>query len=188
MEKDVKPNGDPLTVVNKCIESLEKLVNLKTSADRALYIGSIERLQLAVCSEESAMKHFVASYTGGIPLLVSILEKSQDQHIRHFAILIMEKMLLHKSGGSEYAQTFVLHGAVDHLLKLIVKCQLSWGDDFICSLYRVTVKVSEEDKKFAVKARFLGVLPVIVSHIKTYAKRYKVLNIILKLLKKIMAS
>lgn len=38
-------------MVNKCIESLEKLVNLKTSADRALYVGSIERLQLAVCSE-----------------------------------------------------------------------------------------------------------------------------------------
>lgn len=38
-------------MVNKCIENLEKLVNLKTSADRALYVGSIERLQLAVCSE-----------------------------------------------------------------------------------------------------------------------------------------
>lgn len=184
----ILPSEDPLSVVNKCIESLEKLVNLKTSADRALYVGSIERLQLAVCSEESAMKHFVSSYTGGIPLLVSILEKSQDQHIRHFAILIMEKMLFHKPGANLHAQAFVLHGAVDHLLKLIVKCQLSWGDDFICSLYRVTVKVSEEDKKFAVKARFLGVLPVIVSHIKAYAKRYKVLNSILKLLKKIMSS
>ncbi|GFV47562.1 cytosolic carboxypeptidase 1 [Trichonephila clavipes] len=51
MEKDVKPNEDPLSVVNSCIESLEKLVNLKTSADRALYVGSIERLQLAVCTE-----------------------------------------------------------------------------------------------------------------------------------------
>lgn len=38
-------------MVNKCIESLEKLVNLKTSADRALYVGSIEKLQLAVCTE-----------------------------------------------------------------------------------------------------------------------------------------
>ncbi|CAL1284820.1 unnamed protein product [Larinioides sclopetarius] len=188
MEKDVKPSEDPLSVVNSCIESLEKLVNLKTSSDRALYVGSIERLQHAVCSEDSAMKHFVSSYSGGIPLLVAILEKSQDQHIRHFAVLIIEKMLLHKSGGNEHAQAFVFHGAVDHLLKLIVKCQLSWGDDFISSLYKVTARIGEEDKKFAVKARFLGVLPVIVTHIRTYAKRYKVLNTIMRLLKKIMAS
>lgn len=46
-----RPSEDPLSVVNKCIESLEKLVNLKTSADRALYVASIERLQHAVCSE-----------------------------------------------------------------------------------------------------------------------------------------
>lgn len=46
-----RPPEDPLSVVNKCIESLEKLVNLKTSADRALYVDSIERLQLAVCTE-----------------------------------------------------------------------------------------------------------------------------------------
>lgn len=46
-----RPSEDPLSVVNKCIESLEKLVNLKTSADRALYVGSIEKLQLAVCTE-----------------------------------------------------------------------------------------------------------------------------------------
>lgn len=46
-----RPCEDPLSVVNKCIESLEKLVNLKTSADRALYVGSIEKLQLAVCTE-----------------------------------------------------------------------------------------------------------------------------------------
>ncbi|KAF8764234.1 cytosolic carboxypeptidase 1-like isoform X3 [Argiope bruennichi] len=188
MEKDVKPSEDPLSVVNSCIESLEKLVNLKTSSDRALYVGSIERLQHAVCSEDSAMKHFVSSYSGGIPLLVAILEKSQDQHIRHFAVLIIEKMLLHKSGGNEHAQAFVFHGAVDHLLKLIVKCQLSWGDDFISSLYKVTARIGDEDKKFAVKARFLGVLPVIVTHIRTYAKRYKVLNTIMRLLKKIMAS
>ncbi|GFR31694.1 hypothetical protein TNCT_372181 [Trichonephila clavata] len=188
MEKDVKPNEDPLSVVNSCIESLEKLVNLKTSADRALYVGSIERLQLAVCTEDSAMKHFVSSYSGGIPLLVAILEKSQDQHIRHFAVLIIEKMLLHKSGGNEHAQAFVFHGAADHLLKLIVKCQLSWGDDFISSLYRITARIGEEDKKFAVKARFLGVLPIIVSHIRAFSKRYKVLNTIMRLLKKIMAS
>ncbi|GIX96429.1 hypothetical protein CEXT_366423 [Caerostris extrusa] len=136
---------------------------------------------------KSAMKHFVSSYTGGIPLLVAILEKSQDQHIRHFTVLIIEKMLLHKS-GNEQAQAFVYHGAVDHLLKLIVKCQLSWGDDFISALYKITAKIGEEDKKFAVKARFLGVLPIIVTHIKAYARRYKVLNTIMKLLKKIMAS
>ncbi|GIY30058.1 hypothetical protein CDAR_445291 [Caerostris darwini] len=186
--KPKRPSEDPLTVVNSCIESLEKLVNLKTSADRALYIGSIERLQTTVCAEESAMKHFVSSYTGGVPLLVAILEKSQDQHIRHFTVLIIEKMLLHKSGGNEQAQTFVYHGAVDHLLKLIVKCQLSWGDDFISALYKITAKIGEEDKKFAVKARFLGVLPIIVTHIRAYARRYKVLNTIMKLLKKIMAS
>ncbi|KAG8197180.1 hypothetical protein JTE90_011338 [Oedothorax gibbosus] len=188
MEKDVKPSEDPLSVVNKCIESLEKLVNLKTSADRNLYVGSIEKLQLAVCTEDSAMKHFVSSYEGGIPLLVAILEKSQDQHIRYFAILIIEKMLFLKSGGNEHAQSFVLHGAVDHLLKLIVKCQMSWGEDFVGSLYNVTAKIGDEDKKFAVKARFLGVLPIIVSHIRVYAKRHKVLNTIMKLLKKIMAS
>ncbi|XP_042895363.1 cytosolic carboxypeptidase 1 isoform X2 [Parasteatoda tepidariorum] len=137
---------------------------------------------------KSAMKHFVSNCTGGIPLLVTILEKTQDQHIRHFVILIMEKMLLHKTRGTEHAQAFVLHNATDHLLKLIVKCQLSWGDDFICSLYKVTVKIGDEDKKFAVKARFLGVLPVIVSHIKAYSRKLKVLNTIMKLLKKIMAS
>lgn len=187
MEKDVN-SEDPLSVVNKCVENLEKLVNLKTSADRALYVGSIEKLQLAVCNEEISMKYFISNYTGSIPLLVSVLEKTQDQHIWHFAILIMEKMVLRKSDGTDHAQAFVFHGAVEHLLKLILKCQQSWGDDFICSLYRVAVKVGEEDKKFPVKARFIGLLPVILSQLKTYAKKYKVLNLVLRLLKKIAMS
>lgn len=52
----------------------------------------------------------------------------------------------YSADAAHHAQAFVLHGAVDHLLKLIVKCQLSWGDEFICSLYKVTVKVSEEGR------------------------------------------
>ena len=58
-----RPSEDPLSVVNKCIESLEKLVNLKTSADRALYVGSIERLQLAVCTEGEITLLLAFSYT-----------------------------------------------------------------------------------------------------------------------------
>lgn len=57
-----RPCEDPLSVVNKCIESLEKLVNLKTSADRALYVGSIEKLQLAVCTEGETPAFLLVDY------------------------------------------------------------------------------------------------------------------------------
>lgn len=139
---------------------------------------------------KKAMKHLISKSVGGLPLLITILEKSRDQQAIYITVTIFKVLLLPKAVRHERIRSFISSGALNHLLRIVgsFKQTAASKEDFLSCLYSVIARLGHKDRKFGLKARLCGVLPVILSHIKHFSSRPTVYIPLLITLKGILNS
>ncbi|XP_067130641.1 cytosolic carboxypeptidase 1-like [Centruroides vittatus] len=172
-----------LSEVQKCVDRLHIQLQ-KGTIGSVIYLDSLRsntaKLLLIITGQEKACKYLVSEEIRGFDILISLLENVEDVKVVNNVCLILKELLTSKNAFQERYHTIVSLNGIHILLRVLVNSSSHSSDDAMASLYNILSKLGNQDRKFAVKARLMGTLPVVISHAKFYIHKPKVLQPILR--------
>ncbi|XP_041464945.1 cytosolic carboxypeptidase 1-like [Lytechinus variegatus] len=137
--------------------SLDKLNSTSSEdVDQLRYITA--KIQHCLKDHEKVRKEVMSKTTNGLEVLFSTLESSKDSQVS----LNVTYSLLELLQSIKRAQSMVARGATQVLLTALSTAskQQPTCEELIVGLHQVMAKVGPKDRKFGVKARLSGALPI----------------------------
>nr|AMO02548.1 cytosolic carboxypeptidase 1 [Tityus serrulatus] len=172
-----------LSEVQKCVERLHLQLQ-KGTIGSVIYLDSLRsntaKLLLIINGQEKACKYLASEEIRGFDILISLLENIEDAKVVNNVCMILKELLTSKNAFQERYHTVVSLNGIHVLLRVLVNSSAHSTDDAMAALYIILSKLGNQDRKFAVKARLMGTLPVVINHAKFYIHKPKVLQPILR--------
>ncbi|XP_072166605.1 cytosolic carboxypeptidase 1-like [Diadema setosum] len=137
--------------------SLDKLNSSSSDdVDQLRYVTT--KIQHCLKDHEKVRKEVMSKTTNGLEILLATLESSKDSQIS----LNVTYSLLDLLQSPKRAQSMVSRGATQVLLTALSTAskQQPVCEELMAGLHQVLAKVSPKDRKFGVKARLSGALPI----------------------------
>eukprot|EP00057_Strongylocentrotus_purpuratus_P005530 XP_003731176.1 PREDICTED: cytosolic carboxypeptidase 1 [Strongylocentrotus purpuratus] len=137
--------------------SLDKLNSTSSEdVDQLRYITA--KIQHCLKDHEKVRKEVMSKATNGLEILFSTLESSKDSQVSLNVTYSLQELLQ----SVKRAQSMVARGATQVLLTALgtASKQQPTCEELIVGLHQVMAKVGPKDRKFGVKARLSGALPI----------------------------
>lgn len=169
--------------IQKCVDRLHTQLQ-KGNVGSVVYLDSLRsntaKLLIIISGQEKACQYLASEEIKGIDILISTLENVEDVKVFSNVCIILKELLIAKKAFQERYHTILSLNGIHVLLRVLVNSSSHFTDDAMASLYIVLSKLGNQDRKFAVKARLMGTLPVVINHAKFYVHKPKVLQPILR--------
>ncbi|XP_071794248.1 cytosolic carboxypeptidase 1-like [Asterias amurensis] len=177
MEKVLSTPGSRIGTL---LYSLEKL-NSSSSDDVEQMRYTTAKILHCTKDQEQVRKQIISKTTNGLEILLSTLESSTDSNVS----LNVSSTLLEILFTGKRASIFVTHRATQILLTALGTASRGQpvSDELMITLHQVLSKVAPKDRKFGVKARLSGALPITFGLIRTNTGNFEILQPLLQVLK-----
>ncbi|XP_043102560.1 cytosolic carboxypeptidase 1 isoform X2 [Puntigrus tetrazona] len=126
-------------------------------------------------SPEKTRKEVASKSSGGMEIILSSLENTQDLQTTLNILTILNELLT--VGGGRRTGVFVSKGGTAILMQLLVSSSKDppASEELMLHVHSLLVKVGPKDRKFGVKARLNGALNVTLNLVKHNLQNYKLL-------------
>ncbi|XP_077988802.1 cytosolic carboxypeptidase 1-like isoform X2 [Glandiceps talaboti] len=163
------------------LQNLERLSGSSNPDDveQLRYVTS--RLQHLVNTQDKIRKDVMSRSTNGLEILLSSLESSNDSQTSLNITYTLIDILL----SGKRSTMFVSRGATQVTLTALISANREQPtcDELIVALHTILAKIGAKDRKFGVKARLSGALPITLSLVRNNTNNFKVLLPALQVLK-----
>ncbi|XP_070542811.1 cytosolic carboxypeptidase 1-like isoform X3 [Ptychodera flava] len=177
---------DPRSRLGTLLQSLDRLSGSSNPDDIEQLRSITARLQHFVNTQDKIRKDVMSKSTSGLEILLSGLESSTDSQTSLNITYTLIDILL----SGKRSTAFVSRGATQVVLTALITANREQTpcDELIVGIHTILAKIGSKDRKFGVKARLSGALPITLSLVRNNANNFKVLLPCLQVLKIYVAN
>ncbi|XP_073674965.1 cytosolic carboxypeptidase 1 [Garra rufa] len=157
------------------LSQLERLIEEPRVSDNEAIRQITGKILHLIQTQEKTRKEVVSKGSGGMEIILSSLENTQDLQTTLNILSILNELLT--VGGGRRTGVFVSKGGTAILLQLLVSSSKDppANEELMLQIHSLLVKVGPKDRKFGVKARLNGALNVTLNLVKHNLQNHKLL-------------